>query len=273
MLNDTSDGERHIVVTQNGLADGMYLDYINELYADRMVTLTLQDSRRIFEEYVADAQKRLQHDEQFPDEPKQVRPGENITMEEGQVKVSGQVAVMAINEKILQALIEKNPDLSFAVQESFPMKATYADALPLGPLMELRAQNEETSFTAERAAQSVDYWNTTAQGVLTDPEAAGSATTLKSYSHDANATANLLAAHNYIAEAEQAYHLSSQLWPGNPEPVGGLAAILASAGRSDEARQMLDDFARNHPDQRSAIETFRGSILWTATAPPVEPSP
>ena len=83
--------------------------------------------------------------------------------------------------------------------------------------------------------------------------------------------ANLLAAHNYTAEAEQAYRLSSQLWPGNPEPVGGLAAILARAGRAAEARQMLDDFARDYPDQRPAIETFEGSILWTA--PSAKPSP
>ena len=89
--------------------------------------------------------------------------------------------------------------------------------------------------------------------------------------HNLRSTANLLAAHNYTAEAEQAYRLSSQLWPGNPEPVGGLAAILARAGRADEARQMLDDFARNYPDQRFDIETFRGSIGWTV--PSVKPSP
>src|SRR5438094_1685255 len=88
-------------------------------------------------------------------------------------KVSGMVAVMAINEKLLQALLEKNPYLSFAVQESDPMKGTYADAIPLGPLMELRAQNDQNTFTAERATLSLDYWRATAQNVLADPEASG----------------------------------------------------------------------------------------------------
>src|SRR5260221_5349734 len=32
LLNDTSDGERHIVVTQNGLADGGYMDWLSLLY-------------------------------------------------------------------------------------------------------------------------------------------------------------------------------------------------------------------------------------------------
>ena len=86
-----------------------------------------------------------------------------------------------------------------------------------------------------------------------------------------DSAANLLVAHNYTAEAEQAYRLSSQLWPGNPEAVGGLAGILDRTGRTEQARQLLDDFARSYPDQHSAIETFRASILWTAQS--VKPSP
>ena len=148
------------------------------------------------------------------------------------------------------------------------MKGTYADSAPLGPSMELRAQDGQNAFTADRAAQSLDHWRTTTQLLLADPAASGSSETMKSYSHDATAAANLLAAHNYDAEAEQAYCLSSQLWPGNPEPVGGLAQILTRTGRADEARQLLDAFARNHPDQRSAIETFRGSIVISTTPSP-----
>ena len=258
LLNDTSDGERHIIVTQNGLADARYLEYVTELYSDRLTTLTQEDAQGVFQEYVTDAQKRLEHDQQFPDEPKQIRPGEKVTDADGRIQVSGQVAVMQINEKLLQLLMQKNPDLSFAAQESFPMKGMYADAVPLGPLMELRTPDAQNTFTAERAAQSLDYWRATAENVLADPEAAGSTAALKSYSHDATSAGNLLAAHNYTAEAEQAYRLSSQLWPGNPEAVGGLSTILARTGRSDEARQLLDDFARNYPDQRSAIETFWG---------------
>src|SRR5438094_626452 len=38
-LNETSEGERHVVMTQNALADGSYLDYLNFVYKDRMNTL------------------------------------------------------------------------------------------------------------------------------------------------------------------------------------------------------------------------------------------
>src|SRR5437660_572921 len=93
LLNDASEGEQHIIVTQNALADARYLDYVGTLYGDRMVTLTQEDSQRAFQEYMADAQKRLEHDQKFPNEPKQVRPGEDIRAVDGKVQVSGQAAV------------------------------------------------------------------------------------------------------------------------------------------------------------------------------------
>src|SRR5207249_559684 len=108
LLNETSGGEPHIIVTQNAFADSRYLDFMNTLYGDRFAALTQDDSKRAFDEYLADAQKRLQHDQQFPDEPKQLRPGEDVRITDGKVQVSGQVAVMAINEKMLQALMQKN---------------------------------------------------------------------------------------------------------------------------------------------------------------------
>ncbi len=266
LLNDTSDGEQHVVITQNGLADGRYLEYVTELYADRLATLTAKELQSVYQNHIADAQKRREHDEQFPDEPKQLRPGEDIQIVDGKVRLSGAPAVMALNEKLLQAFMEKNPDLSFAAQESIPMKSTYADALPLGPLMELRARNDENVFTSERAAQSVDYWRTTAENILANSEAIGSTTTLKAYSHDINSTANLLAAHNFAAEAEQAYRLSTQLWPENADAATGLARVLASAGRAEEARRVLDDFSKAYPTQHTTIETARMTFLGTAPA-------
>ena len=269
LLSETS-GDPHIVVTQNALADATYLDYVRELYGDRFNTLSQEDSQQAFQEYTADAQKRLQHDLDFPDEPKQVRPGENIKITDGRVQVSGMVAVMSINEKLLQRMMEKNPELSFAIQESFPMRNTYAEALPLGPLMELGAQNAQNQFTSERAAQSVDYWRSITQTLLADPEAANSTYTLRAYSHDVNSTANLLASHNFMSEAEAAYRLASQIVPGNPEAVSGLANVLEQTGRATEARRLLEDFARQYPDNAKELERIRSTFLWTG--PPAKPA-
>lgn len=152
LLNETSDGERHVVLTQNALADGTYLEYLRFLYGDQMTLPTQDDSQRAFQDYMSDAQKRFTHDQQFPDEPKQLRPGEDIRFTDNRFQVSGQVAVMAINENLLQMLMDQNPNLPFALEESFPFKSTSASAAPLGPIMELRVQDVEQSFTAEAAA-------------------------------------------------------------------------------------------------------------------------
>jgi len=266
LLNDTSDGERHVIVTQNGLADGTYLDYLRLQYDDRLKTLSNEDSQRAFQEYLSDAQKRFEHDRQFPDEPKQLRPGEDIQMVDNRVQVSGAVAVMAINEKLLEMLMQKNPDLSFALQESFPLRGTYEDALPLGPLMELSARDEQNTFTASHATQYLDYWREAAQRVLFDAEGAGSEAALKSYSHDTVSAANLLAAHNFSAEAEQAYRLATQLWPENPESVGGLADLLAASGRQSEAQRILEDFNRQYPGRRKDLERVSSTFTLIGAA-------
>jgi len=271
LLNETSGGEHHVIVTQNALADGRYLDFVSELYGEHLATLTQEDSQRAFQEYMADAQERLQHDQQFPDEPKQVRLGEDIRVTDGKVQVSGQVAVMAINERLLGMLMDKNPERSFALQESFPLKGTYADALPLGPLMELRAQDGDNTFNAERAEQSLDYWRNAAQQILLDPEAAGSPDTLKSYSHDTVAAANLLGAHDFTAEAEEAYRLAAQLWPENPESVLGLAGLFARSGRENEARQLVEEFTRQHPGLAKDFERMSALFHVTSPAQPGKP--
>ncbi|HLK52559.1 MAG TPA: tetratricopeptide repeat protein, partial [Candidatus Angelobacter sp.] len=254
LMNETS-GDPHIMLTQNALADGSYLDYLRELYGDQFNTLSADDSQLAFQQYTADAQKRLQHDLDFPDEPKQVLPGENLQMDNnGHLQISGQTAVMAINQLLLQALMTKNPDMSFAMQESLPLANTYNGALPLGPLMELGGQSAQSQFTADVAAQSVDYWSSMTQSLLSDPNVTGSTTALKSYSHDVNATANLLAANNFTDQAEQAYELASQIYPGNPEPVNGLAKLLTETGHADQAQQLLNQFISQYPDQRSAVQ-------------------
>jgi hypothetical protein len=254
LLNETSDGERHIVLTQNALADSTYLEYLSFLYQDRLATLTSDDSQRAFQDYIADAQKRALHDQQSADDSKQLRPGEDVRLTEGRVQVSGEVAVMNINELLLQTLMKNNPEASFALEESFPLKSTYGDATLLGPIMELRAPDGPKALTQEQAAQSVNYWRNMAQQLGPDADAPDGSLIRKTYSKMAAAQANLLADHNYSAEAEQAYRLANQLEPSSPEPVTGLSELLARTGRGQEARQVLDDFARSHPDQRASMD-------------------
>jgi hypothetical protein len=214
-----------------------------------VAALTTEESQRAFQDYLADAQQRLAHDQQFPDEPKQIRPGEDVQVVDNRVQVSGQVAVMAINEILLRTFMAKNPDLSFALEESFALKSTYPNAVPLGPLMELGVQDVQNSFTRETALQAVSYWRDTAQQFLSDAETPADSNARLAYAKMAAAQAALLADHQYRAEAEQAYRAAVQISPASPEAAYGLAQLLATTGRADEARQLIADFERANPGQ------------------------
>ena len=254
LLNETRDGEQHIIVTQNALADSRYVDFMNTLYGDRMSPITSDDSKRAFEEYTSDARRRYEHDIEFPDEPKQVRPGEDIRIVDGKVSVSGQVAVMTINERLLQILMEKNPDVGFALQQSYPLKSTYAEAIPNGPIMELRAQE---NFTPERANQVVDYWRNTATQLTSDPQAALSEEVRSSYAKLATSQGMLLLERNFVTEAEQTFRTAIELAPANSEALFNYINLLASQGRSSEAIPIVENAARQNRENQQFRDLLR----------------
>ena len=249
LLNETGAGEPHIIVTQNAFADGRYVEYMQTLYGDRMSTLTMDDSMRAFEEYTADARKRLEHDQQFPDEPKQVRPGEDVRIVDGKVQVSGQVAVMSINEKMFQALMARNPDLSFAIEQSYPFKSTYENATPTGPILEVRVRDEQSALTPERAAQSVDYWRTTAQQLRA--EAQGDQLDVRmAYAKLAAEQGALLWDRKFSAEAEQTFRLATEIAPESAEAVFRYAEVLMQKGRAAEAIPVVENAIQAKPDHK-----------------------
>ncbi len=216
-LNETSEGEHHVVLTQNALADDSYLDYLNFVYDNRLTTLGHDDSERALQEYIADAQKRFQHDQQFPDEPKQMRPGEEFHIgENNKISVGGPAAVMAINEALFQKLMDKNPDISFAIEQSVAFTSIYSNAAPLGPLLELRVQGTRDELTTERAAQSVGYWRTISQQLLSDAEAANSSEVRMAYVKAASEQAALFLDRHLTSEAGQTYEIAIQLASSSP---------------------------------------------------------
>ncbi len=262
LLSETSEGERPIVVTQNALADGTYLKYVSFLYGDRLGSPGEEDSSRVFSEYVSDAQRRFIHDQQFPDEPKQIRPGEDIKMVDGRTTIAGQVAVMAINERLLQNFMDKNPGLSFALEESFPLKSTYSTAVPLGPVMELRAPDAQLAYNSQMAAESVGYWRDTAEQLNLD-SAEQDSPARREYSKMALAQANLLMDHNYPSEAEQAMRVASDICPTNPEVVFSFVNLLLGQNRMQDALTVAQAGLTAAPDNqqfKALVDSLRAKM-------------
>ena len=71
--------------------------------------------------------------------------------------------------------------------------------------------------------------------------------------------ANLLAAHNFTAEAEEAYRIASNVWPGNPESALALGSLLAQTGRVEEGNRIVEEFLQKFPGERVAIERGWGA--------------
>src|SRR5258706_15423629 len=107
----------------------------NEIY-----TPSPEDSQQCFQEYLADAQKRLEHDTRFPNEPKQIKPGEQVTTVDNRVQVSGQVAVMSINGLLTKVIFDHNPTNEFFVEESFPLDWMFPHLTPFGVIMKINRQ-------------------------------------------------------------------------------------------------------------------------------------
>ncbi len=132
---------------------------IGGVYPDREIkTPTPEESQQCFQEYLADAQRRLEHDRTRPQERPQIKPGEDVRVVENRVQVSGQVAVMAINGLLTKVIFDKNPGHEFYVEESFPLDWMYPHLSPFGIIMKINRQ-PLPEITQEMVNKDHEFWS------------------------------------------------------------------------------------------------------------------
>jgi thioredoxin-like negative regulator of GroEL len=120
------------------------------VYPDREIySATPDDSQRCFQEYMADAQKRMQAN--------QLKPGEDVKIIDNRVQVSGQVAVMNINGLLTKVIFDHNPKNEFFVEESFPLDWMYPHLTPFGIIMKINRQPLPT-LTEDILQKDHDFW-------------------------------------------------------------------------------------------------------------------
>jgi thioredoxin-like negative regulator of GroEL len=131
---------------------------IGGVYPDmEILTATNDDSQRCFKEYLDDAQRRLDHDRRFPNEQRQIKPGEDVRIVDNRVTVSGQVAVMAINALLTKVMFDKNTNHEFYVEESFPLEWMYPHLSPYGIIMKIN-RNPLPEITQEMVERDHEFW-------------------------------------------------------------------------------------------------------------------
>ncbi len=125
-------------------------------------TPTAEDSQVCFNIYTADAERRMEHDENFPNEPRQIRGGENVARvkdgDQVRIQVSGQTAVMSINGLLTKVIFDHNPTNEFFVEESFPLDWMYPYLTPFGIIMKLN-RLPLPEVTDDIVKRDHDFWS------------------------------------------------------------------------------------------------------------------
>jgi hypothetical protein len=144
------NGDPFFLLTQNALADPTYLDYARSLYGDRIYIPTKEDSDRCFQDYTEDARRRLASH--------QLKPGEHVRLDaNGQIQVSGQVAVMDINARLARVIFDQSTNHEFYIEESFPLDWMYPCLEPHGLIMKINRE-PMAQLSGDVLQTDHDYW-------------------------------------------------------------------------------------------------------------------
>jgi thioredoxin-like negative regulator of GroEL len=128
------------------------------VYPDREIYIpSNEDSQRCFQEYLNDAASRVAHDRQFPNEPRQQKPGEIVNFDNGKVQVTGQIAVMSINGLLAKVIFDQNPNNEFYVEESFPLDWMYPHLTPFGIIMKIN-RHQLPEITDDIVRRDHEFW-------------------------------------------------------------------------------------------------------------------
>ena len=274
-------------LTQNALADGRYLEYLRTMYGDRIYTPAAKDSEGAFQEYLDDAKRRLVHDKDFPDGPRQIKPGEDVHIRNGKVNVSGQMAVMSINGLLAKTIFDHNPDLEFFIEESFPLDWMYPHLSPHGLVMKINrkplasispeAVEKDRKYWLEQQRSMIGNWlkpETSVKGICAFAEKVFSDRNLEGFTGDpkfvqsdhatkmysklrssiggvyawrANNGKDAAEKEHMRREADFAFRQAFALCPSSPEAVFRYVNLLLEQKRFDDALSVTETAAKLNP--------------------------
>jgi beta-lactamase regulating signal transducer with metallopeptidase domain len=158
-MKSSIEGDPFFCLTQNALADSSYVEYLRGMYGEKIYTPTSEDSQKCFQEYLADAQRRLQLNK--------LKPGEDVRVKDNRVSVSGQVAVMSINALLAKVIFDRNPGREFYIEESFPLEWMYPHLEPHGLILKIN-RRPEPRLSEEVLTQDREYWSKLVAAMLGD---------------------------------------------------------------------------------------------------------
>jgi hypothetical protein len=163
------NGDPFFTLAQNQLSDPAYLDYVRSMYGTKIYVPNENDLQKCFSEYMKDAQRRIEHDQKFPNGPHEIKPGEDVGKDShDHIQVGGQVAVMSIHALVAKVIFDHETNRGFYVEESFPLDWMYPHLEPHGLIMKINREplaqlpdeiiRHDHEFWTQRLAPVIGDW-------------------------------------------------------------------------------------------------------------------
>lgn len=222
-------------ITQNRLADNVYMAHLRAVYGKDLWIPGPKDSAGAFQRYVREAQAGK-------------RPTDaELTIEDGRVRVSGVSGVMEINGILCEMIFEHNKDThDFFVEESYVLRWMYPYLEPHGLIMKL---NKEPLLllSDEVIERDTAFWVMCAQRLLARPGFIENFEARKAFSKMRSAIAGLYAHRKIYDDAERAFWEAVRLCPVSPEASFRLAQMYEEMGKTDKAADVMETFIGRDP--------------------------
>jgi hypothetical protein len=267
MQKNQAAGDSFFIVAEHGLADAMYLDYLNAMDGGKIYALSAKDLQSCSQDYTNDAARRLQNH--------QLKFGEDVTNVNGRLQISGYTAILEVRARMGKFIFDQNSNRDFYVEESFPYEWMYPYLEPHGLIMKLDHQ-PPTELSDEIIQRDHDYWTRAISpmiggwlnddtpiseiaafadkvygrhdfsGFAGDPEFVLNAYSRRMFSKERESIAGLYAWRARHANgaagrermnraADYAFRQAWALWPDSPEVVVQYVAFLTNQNRKADA--------------------------------------
>jgi hypothetical protein len=100
----------------------------------------------------------MAHDQQFPNQPRQLKPGEHVMPDSnGRIQPAGQVAIAGIRALLTKTIFDRNPNRECYLEESFPLDWMYPYLEPHRLIMKINRQ-PLPELSADIVHRDCDFW-------------------------------------------------------------------------------------------------------------------
>ena len=229
-------------LSPNALADSLYMDYMEDVYGDRL--------------WIPNPDQRLEAFKRLIDDVKTGRHATpHIRPEEARFGIDGTGGLMEINAALADEILRKNQLLHrFFLDEGYPLFRLYPHLKPHGLLLEVKPELVE-SISDEEAAADATYWDQMEKTWFATPGFQECRIARMTYAILRASFARLYVHHRMESAAENAFRQAMRLAPQACQAHYDYAYyMLVPRGEIDQAIGILERLVETYPGAREYQE-------------------